>query len=245
MTDGGSGLGAELRRRREAAGLTLRSLAREISYDKGHLSRVERGMSPPGRRLVELYDLATGAGGKLAAALLPGAVRPPSDRAPADRPPSDLPSPDLPSPDLPSSNRPRGAAVRPGWVADERESALAVAAFQASLAQLRTIGRELPPGVVLPALDGQFRALSTLTSGVPRPDRRLLRQAARTAEYAGWMAQEAGDAAEARRWTGTAAELAARAAHRDLRAYTWVRRAELELYAGRPDLVLEPARCAS
>ncbi|MFD0383425.1 helix-turn-helix domain-containing protein [Streptomyces stramineus] len=39
--------GAELRRLREEAGMTLKQLAEVTTYSTGHLSKIERGVNPP------------------------------------------------------------------------------------------------------------------------------------------------------------------------------------------------------
>ncbi|MFF5307878.1 transcriptional regulator [Streptomyces massasporeus] len=85
----------------------------------------------------------------------------------------------------------------------------------------------------------QVRTLKEIALAGRNPDRVLLRLAAHTAEFAGWMAQEGGLEAAARCWTAEAGRLAARSGFDDLRGYSLVRRAELEMYAGRADAVIE------
>ncbi|MFD3379062.1 MULTISPECIES: hypothetical protein [unclassified Streptomyces] len=101
------------------------------------------------------------------------------------------------------------------------------------------LGREVPARVVLPAVAEQVRTLKEIALTGRNPDRALLRLAAHTAEFAGWMAQESGSEAAARCWTAEAGRLAARSGFNDLRGYSLVRRAELEMYAGRADAVIE------
>ena len=48
MAEQGKSFGAELRRRRVAAGLSLAQLAARIHYSKGYLSKIETGHKPPG-----------------------------------------------------------------------------------------------------------------------------------------------------------------------------------------------------
>src|SRR5262249_11551624 len=67
-----AGFGAELRRRRDTAGLSLSALAARGHYSKGHLSRVENGHSRPDRAVAEACDRALGTSGG-PAALLPDA----------------------------------------------------------------------------------------------------------------------------------------------------------------------------
>src|ERR1700730_14395963 len=57
--------GDELRRRRVAAGLSLRDLARLVHYSRGHLSKVETGQATASIELARLCDSALGSGGAL------------------------------------------------------------------------------------------------------------------------------------------------------------------------------------
>src|SRR5262249_50425917 len=67
------GFGAELRRRREAAGLSLAALARLVHYSKSHLGKVETGVKRPGADLARRCDSALACGGSLAALCLASA----------------------------------------------------------------------------------------------------------------------------------------------------------------------------
>jgi transcriptional regulator with XRE-family HTH domain len=61
------GFGEAMRARREAAGLSLRALAREAHVDPGHLSRIEAGARPATSAIAEVIDAALGAAGALIA----------------------------------------------------------------------------------------------------------------------------------------------------------------------------------
>ncbi|HET6738222.1 MAG TPA: NBR1-Ig-like domain-containing protein [Kribbella sp.] len=50
-----------MRELREAAGMPLTRAASDSGWDKGHLSRVERGHTKPSRELIEWYDASFGA----------------------------------------------------------------------------------------------------------------------------------------------------------------------------------------
>lgn len=63
--------GRELRRRREAAGLSLAGLASLVHYSKSHLSKVEHGVKPPSEGLARRCDHALDARGELAALAAP------------------------------------------------------------------------------------------------------------------------------------------------------------------------------
>lgn len=65
MTD--EDFGAELRRLRTAAGLSLTDLASRIHYTKGYLSKVENGVAPPNEALATLCDTELRTGGALIA----------------------------------------------------------------------------------------------------------------------------------------------------------------------------------
>jgi len=69
--------------------------------------------------------------------------------------------------------------------------------------------------------------------------------AARFAEFAGWMAQEAGQDATAVRWTQAAARWAAHGGELDMSGYRWERHALLALYAGDGAGTVELARRAA
>ncbi|WP_328518853.1 NBR1-Ig-like domain-containing protein [Kribbella sp. NBC_00359] len=55
-------IGCRMRELREVAGVPLSRAAAESGWDKGHLSRVERGHTKPSRELIEWYDASFGAG---------------------------------------------------------------------------------------------------------------------------------------------------------------------------------------
>jgi transcriptional regulator with XRE-family HTH domain len=65
-------MGRELRQRRQRAGLSLRDLARQVSFDFSYLSQVERGQRPGSLALAERCDDVLDAGGALAALFEPG-----------------------------------------------------------------------------------------------------------------------------------------------------------------------------
>jgi hypothetical protein len=63
-------IGCRMRELREAAGVPLTRAARLSGWDKGHLSRVERGHTKPSRELIEWYDASFGAGSALITQLM-------------------------------------------------------------------------------------------------------------------------------------------------------------------------------
>lgn len=246
----------ELRRRRQAAGLSLAGLAARVHYSKGYLSRVETGVKPATVELARSCDGALDAGGVLLA--LVGGSR----RAAEASPQTDLDR------EVWALMMDRDGEGR--LVALTRREALTVGAasvmawgrgaptdggvtatddvlaqLQALLRQTRRLGRAVGPTVVLPTVAAQFQSLRGLAAAARTSDRvALLRLAGRTAEFGGWMAQEAGDERAALWWTGTAAELAEAADDADLQAYTSVRRAGIMLYRGDGEATVALARRA-
>ncbi|MCX4094627.1 helix-turn-helix domain-containing protein [Nocardia sp. alder85J] len=200
--------GFELRRQREAAKLSLAQLARRIHYDKGYLSRVERGERQPSVDFARRCDAALGTDGMLSA-LVPGAE--PETSAPgADQ--DDVP-------------------VEPDRIEFQPEKFAApldddvLGGYTAIYDELRRLGQGTSASHVLPMAATQARVLRRAAE-----ERGLLLLAARCAEYAGWMAQELGDVASASHWTDEAARIAADAGDHGLAAYALVRHAEFALY---------------
>ncbi|MCB5911802.1 helix-turn-helix domain-containing protein [Streptomyces pinistramenti] len=217
--------GSELRRRRQEAGLSLSKLALVMNYDKGHLSKVERGVRRASGDLARRCDAMFGAEGELQRLAEP-------------------------------QEEPGGPESGIGAVAVERRKLLLTgvgsliglglpsaddlapqegpsleAPFRAQFDQVRQLGQSTDPAVLLPLIESQTRTVTELaTSGGARDRQRLLVLAARFAEYAGWMAQEAGDNAGALGWTQEAVELAQAGGDRDLASYALVRRALVTFY---------------
>ena len=97
----------------------------------------------------------------------------------------------------------------------------------------RALGQVAPPSAVLPMLVGQAQALRSLSRQVHgRESAEVALLASRTAEFAGWMAQEAGDVEAAEWWTGKAVEAATAAGDDYMASYALVRRALISLYRG-------------
>ncbi|MBT2419824.1 helix-turn-helix domain-containing protein [Streptomyces sp. ISL-22] len=241
--------GAELRRLRIGAGLSLTQLAAAVHYSKGQLSKIETGRKRPTVELARLCDAALDAQGTLAA-LVP--VRPPRAETvrPYTRPGTEGTSPaaeqSLPHPGSPAPPSRRqviaiGAASvlsagageqSPGGPPLAQEESVA-GAYRALLDQYRRIGQMSPPDTLLPVLAEQTHALRRLaTRSGSRCDGELLALAAHFAVFTGWLAQEAGDEGAALRWTAHAVDLADASGDRDLASYALVRRALVTYYRG-------------
>ncbi|MFG2881005.1 helix-turn-helix domain-containing protein [Streptomyces sp. NPDC048297] len=89
--------GAELRRLRIAAGLTLTQLASVVHYSKGQLSKIETGRKRPTVELARLCDVALDARGALTR-LVPAPSPTPRPRGTTPTPHGTAPTPDDPAP---------------------------------------------------------------------------------------------------------------------------------------------------
>ncbi|MGY0487782.1 helix-turn-helix domain-containing protein [Streptomyces sp. WG-D5] len=227
--------GTELRRARIAAGLTLTELAASVHYSKGQISKVETGKKRPSPELARLCDSALRTKGALAA-LVPVGQRSTGDSSPEADGQQVTP---------PSRRHVMAAGAASFLVAPEASArpepteSMGSNLLEISLAlfdQHRRLGQMAPANAVLPALaeqTGSLCALATRTG--PRTAAKLRGLAARYAEYAGWMAEEAGDDQTALRWTDRAVDLADSAGEHALASYALVRRALITYYRGNPD----------
>lgn len=234
--------GAELRRRRVRAGLSLSELARLTHFSKGYLSKIETGRQRPSVKLARLADAVLNAGGALAG-LAAGSKG--SRRVPAEP----VPMPHLAQQyevlafgdalALPFAFSPADART---MVDDEDAERYFCEQFD----RCRLLGQRTFPAFVLRSLVMEMCTLLELAKaalGTPAGFRLPL-LAARYAEYAGWMAQEAGRHGDALEWTRRAAGIAAGAGGTGLVAYALVREAELAMYDWDAVRTVELAECA-
>lgn len=216
--------GAELRRRREAAGMTLDQLAEVTTYSKGHLSKIERGVNPPTMNLAQCCDAYFNAGGRLRRLFSAEEQSAVSRPRPARRRVIATGVGSL----LAARMADGGKAGHAG--AQELPPG---ALYQEQLNQMKQLGQSLAPAAILPVLRSQastVMALAYRTTGSSRAG--LLITASRFAEYIGWMAQENGDDAAALHATAEAVDLARAGGDTDLADYALVRRALVTYYKG-------------
>jgi tetratricopeptide (TPR) repeat protein/DNA-binding XRE family transcriptional regulator len=246
--------GVELRRLRTAAGLSLAVLAAQVHYSKGYLGKIETGFKQPGVDLARRCDAVLGAGGRLAALVDQPAPASPLAAVAAD---GDgevwvmSMAPDGSSWMVPMPRREAiatGAASLFGLTLGAPRAASAsaahdgtLAAFRSLFAEVRKLGQTTSPSVVLPMVTVHTHTLRGMANGAPTPVReQLLGLAARYSEYAGWMAQEAGDDRAAMWWTRNAVEMGAAAGDTEMATYSLIRQALITLYrddaAGTVDL---------
>ncbi|TWP52512.1 helix-turn-helix domain-containing protein [Lentzea tibetensis] len=244
MAEQSDAFGVELRRRRTAAGLSLATLAKQVHYSKGYLGKIETGTKQPGVDLARRCDAVLEAGGRLVALVdTPTPESPPAAVA-AERDGEVWVmsmAPDGSSWMVPMPRREAiatGAASLLGLTLGTPRAASAaaqhdgaLAAFRSLFEQVRQLGQTTSPSVVLPMVTVHTHTLRGMASTAASPSREhLLRLAARYSEYAGWMAQEAGDDRGAMWWTRNAVEMGAAAGDTELATYSLIRQALITLY---------------
>lgn len=225
--------GALLRERRAAAGISMGELAKRVNYSKSYLSKLENDLKPPNQTVARLCDNALDAGGAIIEA-----ARTAREQA-LDVAETGLDRRQM----LAGAGTLLGMALvgGPRPVPDES----VVSGLRASFEQLRVVGMQTSPSVVLESLVGQARSVNTLAWENPEPTRsRLLMLAARIAEYIGWLSQEAGNEQGALWWTRYAADLARTGGDREIETYALVREAGLALYRQDPLTTIDLARQA-
>ncbi|SDJ67455.1 Helix-turn-helix domain-containing protein [Actinopolyspora mzabensis] len=244
--------GTELRRIRLSAGISLAGLAGMVHYSKGYLSKIETGRKQPVPALARVCDSELGAGGELTK-LVPETS-------------SEAPPPSEEDDEVWSMGFARDGTSRLRTV--DRRSLLAAGAvsavsldtaasgspamtersleiFRTMFGQFRELGQTANHAVVLPALLAHTQTLRELAKQATSRDRtEVLSLGSRYAEYAGWMAQEAGEERTALWWTARAAEMADAVGDQDSAEYTWVRRALFALYRNDARRTIELARQA-
>jgi transcriptional regulator with XRE-family HTH domain len=253
VTDQPTLFGAELRRLRSAAGLSLTRMAALVHYSKGYLSKIETGSKRPTPDFARRCDAVLEAGGKL------------SGLVPAQS--SGVPLPDAAGDGevwlmslesdgkswfRPMDRRQVLAAGAASALAFGMGGGPAVAAeadtistFRTMFDQFRLLGQTASPPVVVPALIAQTHALRELAKQAkPQLRAEILALSARYAEFAGWMAQESGNDPAALWWTDRAVELAEAGEDRTLAAYSLVRRALVTMYQRNAQQTIELSRQA-
>lgn len=231
--------GAELRRLRLAADLSLARFAQSLHYSKGYLSRIETGRQNPTPALAQRCDAFLGADGQLAA-LAPkstsGHHRSDGDERDGV---SDLVGA-LIDPHVLSASMDRrsmlvgGSALAASSLtgrASFADGAPPLEAFGQLFAQMRRMSQLTASDVMLPMLIAQTRVMAGLAVQARSASRAaLLILTARFAEHTGWIAQESGKDEDARYWTSQAAALAEAAGNHDLAGYAWIREGLITMY---------------
>ncbi|TFI20338.1 XRE family transcriptional regulator [Streptomyces sp. 4R-3d] len=216
--------GAELRRLREEAGMTLQQLANVTSYSRGHLSKIERGSNPPPMPLVQRCDAHFRTGGRLHRLYSTEMESAGVKARPARRRVIVTGVGSLLAAGLADGGK-------YGHVGDGELPPQEL--YQDQLHQMKQLGQNLAPATMLPILRSQVSNVIELAARSTRSSRAgLLVTASRFAEYLGWMAQESGNDSVALKATDEAVELACAGGDVYLADYALVRRALITYYNG-------------
>lgn len=234
--------GALLRHYRDAAGISLGELARQTNYSKGQVSKIENGRAKPSEGFARLCDNVLHTGGALSTLLRQQPRRieaaSPEDVWVLELEEGTLRYAEMPRrQEAPPGYRLNGSAAAP---VDDQTFTLLRGMFD----QQRTFGTMRSPALVLGPVIAQLNTLRALLTDHPEPMRsELMLLAARVAEFAGWMCQEAGRDAEALRWTARAVAMAA-PYDPHLESFALYRQAEIAMYQRDPARTVELALMA-
>ena len=224
MTGQPGTFGVELRRIREARGLSLGALGKEIHYSKGYLSKIENSENPPQIELARLCDAALDANGALMALVAPARAAETRATAGDDEWTLDV--------------APCGMTPADGLAATAGDE-VTVNAFRDLFNHSVALGEQVSSRVVLPTVITHANTLWSMAHLAPSATRSSLTMlAALNATYAGWLALEAGDDHAAQRWSRTAVSMARLVGNADLVAYTLIREAQVAVYRDDPEQVL-------
>ncbi|MYW91771.1 helix-turn-helix domain-containing protein [Amycolatopsis rubida] len=238
VADSRAQFGAELRRWRTGAGVSLADLAVVVHYSKGYLSKIENGLKRAHPDLARRCDVELRAGGRLASLVKTGEHR--TERA-DEADDGEAWMVNLDGRDG-SWFRPMGrreaivlgaglgfSVGAPALARSAGGTALSV--FRLQFDQMRALGQVASPGAVIPTVIAQTHTLRELARQAVGSDHsELFLLASRSAEYVGWMAQESGDERASLWWTDQAVRMAESGGDRHLARYALVRKAVVALY---------------
>lgn len=200
--------GSALRRRRLEADLSLADLAKMVHYDKSYLSKIENGLKTASIDLARRCDAALGADGALAA-LVPHTAAAGARMVDGSAWGDDVWLLSLAQNGrnqfMPTSGR-LNLAAGTGFdipyqdVSGTDDETLAV--FESLFHECVRLSERVGANAAMPTVVAQVHVLRNLAAGArSTTERTLLVLAGRYAEYAGWMAQEAGGDRAALWWT--------------------------------------------
>ncbi|MFB6814736.1 helix-turn-helix domain-containing protein [Streptomyces sp. NPDC056347] len=133
-----------------------------------------------------------------------------------------------------------GGCRRGARAGDAVDADPVIAGYERVLRELRDIGRSTGPRFVTASMKSITRVLTDAGSHAADEQRsRIWLLASRFAEYTGWMAQEAGNPAEALRWTNLAVRWGTQGGDETVAAYALVRRAFIAQHRGDTDAAIQ------
>lgn len=135
-----------------------------------------------------------------------------------------------------------GPGRRGARVEEVVEAGPVVAGYERVLGELKDVGRSTGPRFVTASLKSVTRILTDAGPHAVREQRAdVWLLASRFAEYTGWMAQEAGNPAEALRWTSLAVRWGTEGGDETVAAYALVRKAFIAQHRGDADAAIRYA----
>lgn len=229
--------GAELRRRRQAAGLSLVKFGDLVHYSKGYISKIESGTQTAHPAFARLCDAALNADGALVA-LVPAATHKdePAKPAAVNEPSTGywnmslLPDGSGHFTPMPGPPAELGIGLNMDAGRPDVDPAVAVALFDTRFQANRVFGQQVSPQLMLPMLIAETHTLRSLAISTDDDAESLWQMAARYAEYVGWMCQEGGNAQQALWWAKMAARMGERGGDASWRPFAMVRESEIALY---------------
>jgi transcriptional regulator with XRE-family HTH domain len=233
--------GAELRRFRMAAGLSLAELAKAVHYTKGYLSKVENSDKPPNPILARLCDATLGADGALMA-LLPQESQtlgePRAEKWMLDIAADGTGRPVPATHPLCCHDNPLPVDPRRDLAATAGDD-LTVEHYRARFNASVRYGESVSSRAVLPGVSADANMLWSMALVAPaRTKPALLTLATLNATYTGWLAVETDDHQAAQRWSRTAVGLAEIVGDPNLIAYSLTREAGVAVFRDDPVYIL-------
>lgn len=208
-----------------------------VHYDKSYLSKIENGLKAASIDVARRCDAVLGADGALAA-LVPHTAAAGSSMIDGSTWGDDVWVLSL-AQNGRNQFTPTSGQLAPatgiGFDIPYRDvsgtDAETLAVFESLFHECVRLSERVGANAAIPTVIAQVHVLRNL-AGAARSatERTLLVLAGRYAEYAGWMAQEAGDDRAALWWTNLSADIAGQAASIDLAAFACARKAEIALY---------------
>ena len=226
--------GAELRRRRQLAGLSLARFGDLVHYSKGYLSKIESGTQTAHPAFARQCDAVLNADGALISLLTPTTHK--------DEPGGDEPNtgywtmslqPDGTGHFAPMAGPPADVGVGLNMNAGHEavDPTVVVSLFEERFQANRAFGQRVSAQLVLPMLIAETHTLRSLAISAPDGAEPVWQMAARYAEYVGWMSQEGGNDQQALWWTRMAVAMAERGGDHSWAPFALVREADRTMYA--------------
>jgi Helix-turn-helix domain len=248
--------GPRLRELRSARGISLSEFARRIYFSKGHVSRIETGTQSPSEDFARKCDAELGTGDEFLRMVVDVVPKPAIETKQDDDGVWVVTmTPEGGGSFMPLKRRDvlmGGVVVLAGLGSPAPRPMPLTTGVDGTLGRhrqvfdaVRDLGQVAQPRSVLPMLTGQVHALRVLGRNTRGKDAASVATLAiRTTEFAGWMAQEAGDEDAATWWIDRAVRIAMEVGDHHAATYALVRRALVTMYQGNANDTIDFAQHA-